>query len=176
VADAKRRILLGAIRKHTVGSQEFWRALERPTIAVIAEIKKASPFSQTPTVESDRIEPALQYQAGAAHSLSVLTDKKNFQGDETFVQDIQDLTHLPILRKDFVIDEYQVCESRSLGADALSLVVRAHSKVYLRVSCRCAKAIGLGALVETHSEKEIETANIGTHIRDKQSRSYKVRC
>jgi indole-3-glycerol phosphate synthase len=168
VADAKRRVSLGAIRQQSTevqGIRDFRRALEKPAIAIIAEIKKASPSKGSLTEKFDHLEMALQYQAGGAHALSVLTDKKYFQGDKTFVQDIKDLTHLPILRKDFIIDEYQVYESRVLGADALLLIVRALSKAQLRELHQCATAMGLAVLVEAHTEEEIETANeIGADI------------
>ena len=168
VADAKRRVPLAAIRQQAAGVQgvrDFKQALRIPAIAIIAEIKKASPSKGTLAEKFDHLELALQYQAGGAHALSVLTDKKYFQGDKTFVQDIKDLTHLPILRKDFIIDEYQVYESRVLGADALLLIVRALSKAQLSELYQCATATGLAVLVEAHSGEEIQTANeIGADI------------
>jgi indole-3-glycerol phosphate synthase len=175
VADAKRRIPLAAIRQQAAdvqGIRDFKRALEKPPIAIIAEIKKTSPSKGTLTEKFDHLEMAMQYQAGGAHALSVLTDKKYFHGDKTFIQDIKDLTHLPILRKDFIIDEYQVYESRILGADALLLIVRALSKTQLSDLYQCAKMTGLAALVEVHSEGELERANeigaemIGINNRD----------
>jgi indole-3-glycerol phosphate synthase len=175
VADASRRIPLGAIRQQAAkveGIRDFKGALEKPPIAIIAEIKKASPSKGTLTEKFDHLELALQYQAGGAHALSVLTDKKYFHGDKTFIEDIKDLTHLPILRKDFIIDEYQVYESRVLGADALLLIVRALSKAQLSELYQCAKLTGLAVLVEAHSEEELEVANdicaemIGINNRD----------
>ena len=168
VADSKRRLPLAAIRRQAVGVQgirDFKRALEIPAIAIIAEIKKASPSKGTLTEKFDHLDLAMQYQAGGAHALSVLTDKKYFQGDKMFVQDIKDLTRLPILRKDFIIDEYQVYESRVLSADALLLIVRALSKTLLSELYQCATSMGLAVLVEVHSEQEIEIANeIGADI------------
>ncbi|MCX6142791.1 MAG: indole-3-glycerol phosphate synthase TrpC [Ignavibacteriales bacterium] len=168
VADARRRVPLATIRQQAAnvqGIRDFKRALEKPPIAIIAEIKKASPSKGTLTEKFDHLELAMQYQAGGAHALSVLTDKKYFHGDKTFIEDIKDLTHLPILRKDFIIDEYQVYESRVLGADALLLIVRALSKAQLKELYQCAKATGLAVLVEAHSEEELEVANeIGAEI------------
>lgn len=168
VADAKRRTPLATIRQQAAAVhdiRDFRRALEIPPIAVIAEIKKVSPSKGTLTEKFDHLEMAMQYQAGGAHALSVLTDKKYFQGDKTFILDMKDLTQLPILRKDFIIDEYQVYESRLLGADALLLIVRAVSKVQLSELYQCAKAIGLAVLVETHSEEDLEVANeVGADI------------
>jgi indole-3-glycerol phosphate synthase len=175
VEDAKRRNPLAAIRQQAArveGTRDFKRALEKPPIAIIAEIKKASPSKGTLTDKFDHLEMAMQYQAGGAHALSVLTDKKYFFGDKTFLKDIKELTHLPILRKDFIIDEYQVYESRVLGADALLLIVRAVSKTQLSELYQCAKATGMAVLVEAHSEEEVEVANeiraeiIGINNRD----------
>ena len=168
VADAKRRVPLASIRQQAAsvqGIRDFKRALEKPPIAIIAEIKKTSPSKGTLIEKFDHLDLAMQYQAGGAHALSVLTDKKYFHGDKTFIEDIKDLTHLPILRKDFIIDEYQVYESRTLGADALLLIVRAVSKAQLGELYQCAKAAGMAVLVEAHSEEELEVANeIGAEI------------
>jgi indole-3-glycerol phosphate synthase len=178
VADARRRVPLAAIRRMAVcieGVRDFKGALEKPGMAIIAEIKKASPSKGTFTQKFDHLELAMDFQTGGARALSVLTDKKYFQGDKTFVKDIKDLTSLPILRKDFIIDEYQVYESGVLGADAMLLIARALSKQQLGDLYQCAKGIGLAVLVETHSEAEIETANeigadiIGINNRDLES-------
>jgi indole-3-glycerol phosphate synthase len=168
VADAKRRISLGGIRQQSArvpGIRDFKGALLKPPIAVIAEVKKACPSKGTLIEKFDHLEMALQYQARGAHALSVLTDKKYFLGDKTFIQDIKDLTRLPILRKDFIIDEYQVYESRVLGADAVILLAGALSKEHLRELCQCAIGERLAVLVEVCCEEEIETANeIGAEI------------
>jgi indole-3-glycerol phosphate synthase len=168
VAEARRNISLATIRQRAVevrGLRDFKGALEKPSIAIIAEIKKASPSKGTLTEKFNHLELALEYQAGGAHALSVLTDKKYFHGDKSFVQDIKDLTRLPVLRKDFIIDEYQVHESKVLGADALLLIVRALSKAQIGELYHCAKAIGLAVLVEVHSEEEIQSANdIGAEL------------
>ena len=168
VADAKRRNSLGAIRQQAArvqGIRDFKRAIEKPSIAVIAEVKKAFPAKGTFTEKFDHLEMALRHQAGGADALSVLTDQKYFHGDKTFIQDIKDLTQLPVLRKDFIIDEYQVYESRVLGADALVLMVRAVSKAQLGELFQCAMGQGLAVLVEANSEEEIAVANaIGADI------------
>jgi indole-3-glycerol phosphate synthase len=168
VAEARRNISLATIRQRAAdvqGMRDFKGALEKPSIALIAEIKKASPSKGTLTEKFNHLELALEYQAGGAHALSVLTDKKYFHGDKSFVQDIKDLTRLPVLRKDFIIDEYQVHESKVLGADALLLIVRALSKAQIGELYQCARAIGLAVLVEVHSEEEIQSANdIGAEL------------
>jgi indole-3-glycerol phosphate synthase len=172
---AKRRKPLGVMRQQsaeTKGIRDFKGALQRQGMALIAEIKKSSPSKGTLTEKFDHLDLALQYQSGGADALSVLTDKKHFGGDKLFVQDVKDITRLPILRKDFLIDEYQVYESRVLGADAVLLIVKALSKDQLRELYECAMNTGLAALVETHSADDIEMANeikadiIGINNRD----------
>ena len=124
VEEARRRLSLAGIRRQaneTQGTRDFRRAIEKAPIAVIAEIKKASPSKGTLSEKFNHLELAMDYERGGAHALSVVTDKKYFQGDKSFVQDVKDLTHVPVLRKDFIIDEYQVYESKVLGADAISL-------------------------------------------------------
>ena len=185
VADARRRVPLAAIRRLAVcveGVRDFKSALEKPGIGIVAEIKKASPSKGTFTQKFDHLELAMDFQTGGAHALSVLTDKKYFQGDKTFVKDIKDLTSLPILRKDFIIDEYQIYESGVLGADALLLIARALSKEHLSELYQCAKGIGLAVLVEAHSESEVETANdiradmIGINNRDLETFEVDINC
>ena len=95
VADSKRRVPLATIRQQAAsiqGIRDFKRALEKPPIAIIAEIKKASPSKGTLIEKFDHLDLAMQYQAGGAHALSVLTDKKYFHGDKTFIEDIKDHT------------------------------------------------------------------------------------
>jgi indole-3-glycerol phosphate synthase len=168
VADAKRRIPLGAIRQQSArvrGIRDFKSALENPGFAVIAEIRKAYSAKGTLTEKFEHLEMALQHQARGAHALSVLTDKTYSLGDKTFLQDIKDLTQLPVVRKDFIIDEYQVYESRVLGADAIVLLATVLSKVHLGELYHCALSEGLAVLVEANSAEEIETANgIGASI------------
>jgi indole-3-glycerol phosphate synthase len=172
---AKRRKPLSVMRQQSVetkGVRDFRGALQRQGMALIAEIKKASPSKGTLTEKFDHLDLARQYQSGGADALSVLTDKKYFHGDKLFVQDVKDATRLPILRKDFLIDEYQVYESRVLGADAVLLIVRALSRDQLRELYECAIKSGLAVLVETHSVTDIEMANeikaeiIGINNRD----------
>ena len=168
VEEARRRLSLAGIRRQaneTQGTRDFRRAIEKAPIAVIAEIKKASPSKGTLSEKFNHLELAMDYERGGAHALSVVTDKKYFQGDKSFVQDVKDLTHVPVLRKDFIIDEYQVYESKVLGADAILLIVRALSRAQLQELHACATALGLSVLVETHSKEDIESANeIGAQI------------
>jgi indole-3-glycerol phosphate synthase len=145
--------------------RSFKQALRNVPFALIAEIKRASPSKGLLVKEFDHRELAVEFERGGASALSVLTDKKYFGGDPSFISQIKELVGLPILRKDFIIDEYQVYESRTLGADAILLIVNALSVDQLRKFSDCAASLGMAALVETHTEKDIETANsIGAEI------------
>lgn len=150
----------------------FAQSLITSTIAIIAEIKKASPSKGLLVEQFDHRALAREYEAGGARALSVLTDHHYFQGRPEFIGEIKSTVRLPVLRKEFIIDEYQVYESRLIGADAILLIVKALTREALRELYECASSIGLQVLVEAHSAEEIELANnlgammIGVNNRD----------
>ncbi|MFT4767939.1 MAG: indole-3-glycerol phosphate synthase [Glaciecola sp.] len=126
--------------------------------AVIAEVKKASPSKG---VIREHIEPATiaaQYQRGGATCLSVLTDRDFFQGSEAYLQAARSACDLPVLRKDFTVDAYQIAEARSMGADAILLIVAALDLTKLRELSAAASHYGLDVLVEIHDQAELELA------------------
>lgn len=127
-------------------------------IVCIAEIKQASPSKGiiTKNFAPDRI--AREYKAGGAAALSVLTDEKYFKGHPDFVALAKHHSHLPVLRKDFIVDEYQIYESRMIGADAVLLIVAALTDRQLRSYITAATDITLSVLVECHSKEEIDRA------------------
>jgi indole-3-glycerol phosphate synthase len=145
--------------------ESFKAALQKAPFALIAEIKRASPSKGTLVNEFDHRQLAKEFQAGGAHALSVLTDRKHFGGDPSFIREVKEVVNLPVLRKDFIVDEYQIYESLCLHADAILLIVKALSAENLRRLHHCALSLGLEVLVETHTRREIETANeIGAEI------------
>ncbi|MFQ6132864.1 MAG: indole-3-glycerol phosphate synthase TrpC [Armatimonadota bacterium] len=134
------------------------RALRQPGVQIIAEMKRCSPSAG---VIREHFEPkpiAASYQAGGAAAVSVLTDARYFGGDDRHVADARLACDLPVLRKEFIVDEWQVYESRALAADAVLLLVRALSDEQLDDYLWTAKDLGMAALVEAHDEWDIERA------------------
>ena len=152
--------------------RSFPGALRSPGNRVIAEIKRASPSKGVIAREFDHRQLASEFEQGGACALSVLTDERYFQGDPRFIRDVKAVSSLPVLRKDFILDEYQVYESRVLGADAILLIVRALEEQTLGNLLSCASEIGLGVLVEVHDAGDLECVNrlrpdvVGVNNRD----------
>ncbi|MDM8351059.1 indole-3-glycerol phosphate synthase TrpC [Pseudomonas sp. sp1636] len=140
----------------------FARALleqaKRKQPAVIAEIKKASPSKGVLREHFVPADIARSYQAGGATCLSVLTDVDFFQGADRYLQEARNACALPVIRKDFMIDPYQIVESRALGADCVLLIVAALSDAQLAELAATAKAFDLDVLVEVHDGDELERA------------------
>jgi indole-3-glycerol phosphate synthase len=108
--------------------RNFYKAVTKPNsrgINVIAEVKKASPSAGIIREEFDPVAIALAYQKSGAEAISVLTDEKYFQGRLEYIKQIKEAVDLPVLRKDFIIDQWQVYESRAAGADAILLIAEA---------------------------------------------------
>lgn len=134
------------------------RRIEQGDSAVIAEIKKASPSKGVMRENFDPVEIARSYQAGGAACLSVLTDREFFQGHEDFLIAAREACDLPVIRKDFVVDPWQVAESRAIGADCILLIVAALEDGQLAGLYRQAKQTGMDVLVEVHDRDELERA------------------
>ncbi|MCZ0943352.1 MAG: indole-3-glycerol phosphate synthase TrpC, partial [Gammaproteobacteria bacterium] len=125
---------------------------------VIAELKKASPSKGLIRAGYDPAAIAPQYEAAGAACLSVLTDEAFFQGADQHLQAARQATALPVLRKDFMINDYQILESRALGADCVLLIAGALDAAQLEALYRQARDLGLDALIEVHDAGELETA------------------
>jgi len=126
---------------------------------VIAEIKRASPSKGVINDQIDVADTAKMYERGGACAISVLTEEKYFNGSVDDLKAARAAVELPILRKDFIVDEYQIFEAAALGADAVLLIVAALSKQTLAEFQQLANDLGIDALVEVHTLEELETAN-----------------
>ena len=127
-------------------------------IAVIAEIKKASPSKGIIRANFNPDQIAKSYENGGATCLSVLTDKDYFHGNPSYIQLVKNHCKLPVLRKDFMIDHYQIFESKALGADCILLIVAALELNQMKELESIAIELGMDVLVESHDEHELEKA------------------
>src|SRR5262245_29180904 len=138
--------------------RDFRRALVDRPPAIIAEIKKASPSKGLLTANFDPASLAREYEAGRAAALSVLTDEHFFQGSLADLCAAREAAALPVLRKDFTLDEYHVLETAAHGADAILLIVAILDVKRIRALRGLANEYGMSALVEAHDESELEIA------------------
>jgi indole-3-glycerol phosphate synthase len=152
---------LEAAAAHAGPARGLRAALARPAgapVRVLAEIKRASPSAGPIRPGADPAAIAAEYAEAGAAAISVLTDRRYFDGDLAFLARGRGAVSLPLLRKDFIIDPYQVAESRAAGADAILLIVAALAPSLLAELAAAAAACGLDALVEVHGADELEPA------------------
>jgi indole-3-glycerol phosphate synthase len=138
--------------------RDFRAAIIRCPCAIIAEVKRSSPSRGRIREDFDPIEIAAIYQRNGAAAISVLTDEKFFEGSRTYLSGIRKVVDLPLLRKDFIIDPYQIYETRVLGGDALLLIARLLEGEQLREYIDLAESVGLSSLVEVHTREELDKA------------------
>jgi indole-3-glycerol phosphate synthase len=162
VTREKSQIPLTSLRKKAENKRGheniFLKALNNNRMAIIAEIKKASPSRGVICQEFHPEHIALDYFKGGADAISVLTESTYFQGDIGYLDAISKIVTLPLLRKDFIIDEYQIYQTAATSAHAFLLIVAALEKGQLADFVALSQECGLDALVEIHSENELEIA------------------
>lgn len=140
--------------------------------AIIAEIKKASPSAGIISENFNPVEKAKEYEAFGASALSILTEEDFFQGSNQFLMDVKAITKLPIIRKDFMVDEYQIYEAKLIGADCILLIASVLSDDEITQFTELAETLELDYLIEVHDEDELrrvkhfENAMIGVNNRN----------
>jgi len=165
----ERRDFIGALRAASLNTEH------RTRVALIAEVKKASPSAGIICKDFDAVRIAKEYEAAGASCLSVLTDEKFFQGSLDYLRQIRAAVKIPLLRKDFIIDERQILEAIEWGADAILLIVAILDDERLKRFHSLATAAGLAALVEVHDERELDRAMaIGAELIGVNNRDLKT--
>ena len=157
----KKSMPLSLLKRHVVPKDapiDLARSLSGDSIRLIAEVKQASPSRGVLCPNFDPVALARTYAQGGAAAISVLTETKYFQGSINDLAAIREEVELPLLRKDFIFDPYQVYESYTYGADALLLIVASLSQEQLEEFLALSRSLGLSCLVEVHNESEVERA------------------
>tara|TARA_B100000575_G_scaffold79649_1_gene62391 strand:- start:67 stop:822 length:756 start_codon:yes stop_codon:yes gene_type:complete len=160
------------ISNKTFQKSFFKESLTNKTEAIIAEIKKASPSAGIISKDFDPVSKAKEYEALGASALSVLTEEDYFLGSTDYLKAVREISNLPILRKDFIVDEYQIYESKLIEADCILLIVSILSDIDLKNFSKIADNLGLDYIMEVHDKDELlrvsdfENAIIGVNNRN----------
>ena len=152
----------------------FKKALSEDNISIIAEVKKASPSKGLISEDFDYLGIAKEYESAGASAISVLTEPYFFMGSDDYLKEIAENVGIPVLRKDFVIDEYMIWQAKALGASAILLIVSVLDIVQLKKYLDLAHDLGLSAIVEAHDGDEIMRAlTVGAEIIGVNNRNLK---
>ena len=150
----------------------FKKSLQNKAEAIIAEIKKASPSAGIISDDFDPVSKSKEYESFGASALSILTEEDYFLGNIEYLKDVKAITSLPILRKDFIVDEYQIYESKLIGADCILLIASILNDEELKNFSEIAERLKLDYIIEVHDEEELQrvqhftNAIIGVNNRD----------
>ncbi len=180
VADLKEKTPLSEIKAQAEALDAntgfpFKKALSGAEIAFICEVKKASPSKGVIAEEFPYLDIALDYEKAGAAAISCLTEPHWFLGSDKYLREIAENVKIPVLRKDFTVDEYMIYEAKLLGASAVLLICSILSVEQLAEYLELAHSLGMSALVEAHDETEIETAvKIGAKIIGVNNRDLKT--
>lgn len=161
VAAAKARIPASELRAQVADAppiRDFIQALHKPTVSLIAEVKKASPSKGVFVEDFEPLNIAHTYVDNGAAALSILTDEHFFQGHLDYLRQIRQAVPIPILRKEFILDSYQILEARVAGADAILLIAACLDDRLIQDLHHDATELGMAVLVEVHDEAEMERA------------------
>lgn len=161
LAAEKARTPFGEMRRLAESAPQrpgFIAALEKPGLSCICEVKKASPSKGLIRPDFHPVELAKEYEAAGADCISCLTEEHYFQGSPEYLRAIAQNVNIPILRKDFIFDEYQIYEAKAIGASAVLLIAAVLNDAHLREFFNLAHSLGLDCLVEVHTAEEVERA------------------
>lgn len=136
--------------------KNFRKSIQGNKVSIIGEIKKASPSAGLICEDFNVIKLASDYKKSGVSALSILTEKDYFQGDIEYLKMVKSKINIPVLRKDFIIDEYQVYEARYFGADAILLIAAVLDRYRLRNLNKIARSLSMDVLVEIHNDEELE--------------------
>ena len=163
-----------SLAKKNLGEEKFLSALKKKNLSFICEIKKASPSKGIIAENFPYVEIAEEYEAAGADCVSCLTEPKYFLGSDEIFSQVRKKISLPMLRKDFTVDEYQIYQAKVLGADAVLLICAILSANELEKFLKICADLKISALVETHDENEIKTAlSVGAEIIGVNNRNLK---
>lgn len=163
VAADKKKVSLQEMKKRALTAPKkegfpFEKALSQPGLSFICEVKKASPSKGLIAPDFPYVEIAKEYEKAGASAISVLAERDYFLGSPQYVGEIAKAVSIPVLRKDFIIDEYQIYEARAIGASAVLLICAILDDATLKRFFDLADSLGLSALVEAHDEEEVQRA------------------
>lgn len=147
-----------AMAKEKDAGFPFEQALRREGLSFICEVKKASPSKGVIAADFPYLRIAEEYEAAGASAISVLTEPERFFGQDRYLEEIAEKVHIPVLRKDFTVDEYMIYQAKVLGASAILLICSILSREQLKEYRKLADQLGLSALVEAHTEEEVGQA------------------
>lgn len=156
-------------------TRNFKSAISSDGLSVICEVKKASPSKGLIRPDFNPVEIAKEYESAGADAISCLTEEHYFHGSSIYLKSIAECVDIPILRKDFIIDEYQIYEARAIGASAILLIEAVLDEETISRFYQLASSLSLDCLVEVHNESELEKAlNIGAEIVGINNRNLKT--
>ena len=163
VAEAKNKVSLEEMKQqaeslNTETGFPFENAIKEGSLSFICEVKKASPSKGLIAGDFPYVEIAKEYEKGGASAISVLTEPYWFMGSNEYLKEIRAAVDIPIIRKDFTVDEYMIYEAKVIGADAVLLICAILDDDSLKKYMQTADKLGLSALVETHDEEEVNRA------------------
>lgn len=161
IAEEEKSIPLEALKEKIGGMKpapDFLKALKAPGMSYICEVKKASPSKGLIAPDFPYLEIAMEYEKAGASAISCLTEPYWFLGSDKYVEEISEKVSIPVLRKDFTVNEYMIYQARAMGASAVLLICAVLGSTQLGEYLALTKSLGMNALVEAHDETEVQMA------------------